>query len=128
MKQRVTEELIDKKQFEQLVCLGLTDEELQQFFMVNSGKYYQWIKIVYHTRSPLSVIKKLRVQGKIDFMVKQRKLAEKNHTVSIWVGKNYYSQTDESLDDKTEQDFEDLNPLAKLLAIKEEDNNGNSND
>ena len=114
MSKRVTEELIDKKKFEKYVKLGLSDEELQQFFMVNSGQFYQWVKVTYKTKKPLVLIKKMRVQGKIDFLTSQKTLAKKEPAVSIWVGKNYYAQTDK-IEIEQQKDYEDLNPLVKLL-------------
>ena len=66
----------------------------------------------------------MRVEGKIDFLAKQRKLAERNPAMAIWFGKNYYDQTD-SKEEAEANDFEDLNPLIQLL--KDDDNDGNSN-
>lgn len=123
-KKKVTEELIDKAKFESLVHLGLTTEELYTFFMVSNGALMQWIKLVYKTRSPLVLLKKMRVEGKVDFLVKQRKLAERNPSMSIWFGKNYYDQKD-SKEEAEAHDFEDLNPLVELL--KEDDEDANSN-
>ena len=82
--------------------------------MTNSAKMWSWIKKTYNTKRPLVILKKMRTEGKIDFLVKQRKLAEKNPAVSIWLGKNYYSQTDEKVQDNA-NDYEDLNPLSELL-------------
>lgn len=115
-KTKTTPETIDKAKFELLVKLGLTSEELIEYFMVNSSQLWSWIKQVYNVRKPLVLLKKMRVEGKIDFMAKQRKLAERNPAVSIWIGKNYYDQNAE----KDEvggggNDYEDLNPLAELL-------------
>ena len=123
-KKKVTPETIDKAKFESLVHLGLSTEELIQFFMVNSSQLWSWIKQVYNTRTPLVVLKKMRVEGKIDFLAKQRKLAERNPAMAIWFGKNYYDQTD-SKEEAEANDFEDLNPLIQLL--KDDDNDGNSN-
>lgn len=123
-KKKVTPELIDKAKFESLVHLGLTTEELYTFFMVSNGALMQWIKLVYETRSPLVLLKKMRVEGKVDFLVKQRKLAERNPSMSIWFGKNYYDQKD-SKEEAEAHDFEDLNPLVELL--KEDDEDANSN-
>ena len=123
-KKKVTADLIDKAKFESLVHLGLSTEELYTFFMVSSGALMQWIKIVYATKSPLVLLKKMRVEGKVDFLVKQRKLAERNPAMAIWFGKNYYDQTD-SKEEAEANDYEDLNPLVELL--KEDDDNGNSN-
>ena len=123
-KHKVTPTTIDKQKFEALVRLGLTTEELIEFFMVNSGMLWSWIKMVYQTRTPLVLLKKMRVEGKVEFLTKQRKLAEKNPAMSIWFGKNYYDQSDER-EEQNVTDFEDLNPLIKLL--KEDDDDANSN-
>lgn len=115
-KTKTTPETIDKAKFELLVKLGLTSEELIEYFMVNSSQLWSWIKQVYNVRKPLVLLKKMRVEGKIDFMAKQRKLAERNPAVSIWIGKNYYDQNAEK--DEVNgggNDYEDLNPLAELL-------------
>ena len=122
-KKRVTPDLIDKQKFESLVRLGLTPEELYTFFMCSYGALMQWIKVVYNTREPYCFYKKMRVEGKIDFLSKQRKLAEKNPAMSIWFGKNYYDQTDEKVEDVS-VDYEDLNPLIQLLK---DDDDGNDN-
>ena len=119
-KKRVTTDLIDKQKFESLVRLGLSHEELIQFFMINSGQLWQWIKLTYNTRTPLVLLKKIRVEGKVDFLLKQRKLAEKNPSMSIWFGKNYYDQKDE-LQENESTDYEDLNPLVELLKDDSED-------
>lgn len=110
---KLNENIIDKDKFEYLVKLGLSNEEIVDFFMTNSAKMWSWIKKTYNTKRPLVILKKMRTEGKIDFLVKQRKLAEKI-VVSIWLGKNYYSQTDEKVQDNA-NDYEDLNPLSELL-------------
>lgn len=123
-KTKITVDSINKHDFEKLVRLGLSNEELIEFFMINSSQLWSWIKQAYETRKPLVILKKIRVQGKIDFLNSQRLLAMKDHVVSIWVGKNYYNQTDQKEEEK-QADYEDLNPLLELL--KEDDNDGNVN-
>lgn len=121
-KTKTTPETIDKAKFELLVKLGLTSEELIEYFMVNSSQLWSWIKQVYNVRKPLVLLKKMRVEGKIDFMAKQRKLAERNPAVSIWIGKNYYDQNAEKEEvSGGANDYEDLNPLAEML--KDDDDN-----
>ena len=99
-KTKITVESINKQEFEKLVRLGLSNEELIEFFMINSSQLWSWIKQAYETRKPLVILKKIRVQGKIDFLNSQRLLAMKDHVVSIWVGKNYYNQTDQKEEEK----------------------------
>ena len=125
-KTKITPDAIDKKKFETLVKLGLSNEELIEFFMINSSQLWSWIKQVYETRKPFVVLKKIRVEGKIEFLSSQRLLAMKDHVVSIWVGKNYYNQKD-GKEEVEANDIEDLTPLVKLLKDDEEENNGNSN-
>ena len=124
-KTKTTPELIDKAKFESLVHLGLTTEELIEFFMINSSQLWSWIKQVYKVRKPMVLLKKLRVEGKIDFLAKQRKLAERNPAMAIWFGKNYFDQTD-GKEEAEQADYEDLNPLVKLLKEDEEDANSNN--
>ena len=126
MAEHVKEDLIDIKQFEQMVKMQMTDEELEQFFGVTSGQLYKWVKKVYKVKSPLTQIKKLRMQGKRLFLSMQWKLAEKNPTVAIWLGKNYFGQTDES-ESGNKAEIEDLTPLAELLSMGDS-KDGNSND
>lgn len=129
MAERVKEDLIDIKQFEQMVKMQMTDEELQEFFGVNSGQLYKWVKKVYKVKSPLVQIKKLRAQGKRVFLAMQWKLAEKNPAVAIWLGKNYFGQTDES-ESSSKAEIEDLTPLAELLrpSPSGDSNDENTND
>lgn len=131
-KKKVTVDLIDKPEFERLVHLGLSEQELYQFFECSDGALMQWIKLAYDTKNPLVRLKKLQVEGKIDFMIKQRRLAEKNPTLSIWVGKNLYEQTDDVTKESDGNDYEDLSCLLDLLKEdpKEEEeltNEPNSN-
>lgn len=125
-KSKTTPETIDKAKFELLVKLGLTSEELIEYFMVNSSQLWSWIKQVYNVRKPLVLLKKMRVEGKIDFMAKQRKLAERNPAVSIWIGKNYYDQNAEKEESSGgANDYEDLNPLYNLLKDDDDENSDN---
>lgn len=110
------EKFIDKEKFEKCVQGGLNDQEICDFFMVKIQSLCGWIKVVYKTNHPLLYIKKLRATAKLEFNLEQRKVAKRNPTLSIWVGKNQFGQTDGSA--KTESaDIEDLSPLVKLLAI-----------
>lgn len=113
-KTKIEVSLIDKQKFEQLVRLGMNDLEIMNLFMVNSYQLYAWVKRAYDTKHPMVLIKKLRAEGKAEFLIKQRKLAEKNAAMSIWFGKNFYDQTD-SKEIDTSADYEDLNPLTELL-------------
>lgn len=110
------ENFIDKTKFEICVTGGLSDQEICDFFMVKIKSLYGWIKVVYRTNHPLMYLKKLRAMAKLQFNLEQRKVAKNNPTLSIWVGKNQFGQSDGT--EKTESaDIEDLSPLVKLLAM-----------
>jgi len=122
-KKKITLESIDKDKFEATVHLGLSTEEICDFFMINTSQLWSWIKQAYNTRSPMVTLKKIRVEGKMEFLASQRRLAQKNPAMAIWFGKNYYDQTD-GKEEAEFHDFEDLSPLVELL--KEDTEDGNS--
>ena len=120
------EDKIDKQKFEAMVRMQMTDEELYQFFGVSSGTLYKWVKKTYHVKSPLTQIKKLRVEGKVAFLSQQFNLSKTNTAIAIWLGKNYFGQTDET-ESGNKAEIEDLTPLAELLKMGDK-KDGESND
>ena len=125
-KKKITIDSIDKTKFEGVVHLGLSTEEICDFFTINTSQLWSWIKQAYDTRSPMVTLKKIRVEGKIEFLSSQRRLAQKNPAMAIWFGKNYYDQTD-GKEEAEFHDFEDLSPLVELLKEEDENQDGNSN-
>lgn len=126
-KKHITVDLIEKTKFEEMVDLGLSDQELYEFFMVNGGALMQWVKLAYNTKHPLVWLKSMRVNAKAKFLKEQRKLAQKSHIASIWYGKNYYGQKEESVVEVKEQDFEDLSPLVDMLKEEPKDESNTDN-
>lgn len=125
MAEHVKRDLIDKGKFEAMVRMQMTDEELEQFFGITSGQLYKWVKKTYHVKSPLTQIKKLRMEGKVAFLSRQFTLAKTNPTIAIWIGKNYFGQTDEA-ESGNKDEIEDLTPLADLLKMGDgKDGDGN---
>lgn len=117
---------IDKQKFEAMVRMQMSDEELYQFFGVSSGDLYKWVKKTYKVRSPLTQIKRLRMEGKVAFLSQQFNLSKTNPAVAIWLGKNYFGQTDET-ESGNKAEIEDLTPLADLIRMGDK-KDGNSND
>lgn len=116
---KLTENTINKQQFEQMVNLGMSEQEIADFFMVTTGKMYGWIKLVYNTNHPYMLIKKMRVQAKYFFMAEQRMLAKKNPASSIWIGKNYFGQAEEQDQVKAEE-IDNISPIAKQILEYQE--------
>lgn len=84
---------IDKKQFENLCGLQCTILEICDFFDVDDKTLNSWCKNTYDmTFSEIFKIK--RGKGQISLRRTQWKLAEKNASMAIFLGKQYLGQTD----------------------------------
>lgn len=84
---------IDQKQFENLCGLQCTLEEICGWFDVTDKTLDGWCKRTYHA-SFSEVFKKKRGKGKISLRRNQWRIAEKNATMAIWLGKQYLGQRD----------------------------------
>lgn len=91
---------IDKKQFEALCGLQCTLLEMCDTFDVCTDTLDAWCKRTYGEHFS-EVFAKKRGRGKISLRRMQWRLAEKNATMAIWLGKQYLGQSDrpeESID------------------------------
>ena len=84
---------IDKRQFENLCGLQCTLEEVCDFFDVNDKTLNSWCKSTYGTTF-YEVFKTKRGKGQISLRRMQWKLAEKNASMAIFLGKQYLGQRD----------------------------------
>ena len=84
---------IDQKQFENLCGLQCTLEEICGWFDVTDKTLDSWCKRTYHASSS-EVFKQKRGKGKISLRRNQWRIAEKNATMAIWLGKQYLGQRD----------------------------------
>lgn len=85
---------IDQKQFENLCGLQCTLEEICGFFDVCTDTLETWCKRTYKANFS-EVFSKKRGMGKISLRRNQWRLAEKNATMAIWLGKQYLGQRDQ---------------------------------
>lgn len=84
---------IDKKQFEMLCGLQCTLLEFCDALDVTDKTLDKWCKDTYNMHfSEIFAIK--RGRGKISLRRMQWRLAEKNATMAIWLGKQYLGQRD----------------------------------
>lgn len=102
---------INKEQFESLCNLQCTIEEIAGFFKCNRDTVDAWCKRTYKEGFS-AVYKKYSQNGKISLRRYQYKLAEKNASMAIWLGKQWLGQTDKI---EATTSFEDLTPLKDLL-------------
>ena len=84
---------IDQKQFENLCGLQCTLEEICGFFDVCTDTLEAWCKRTYKANFS-EVFSKKRGMGKISLRRNQWRLAEKNASMAIWLGKQYLGQSD----------------------------------
>ena len=84
---------IDKKQFENLCGLQCTLEEICGWFGVSDKTLNGWCKRTYNA-SFSEVFKQKRGKGMIALRRAQWRLAEKNATMALWLGKQYLGQRD----------------------------------
>lgn len=84
---------IDQKQFENLCGLQCTLEEICGWFDVCSDTLEAWCKRTYK-RSFSEVFAQKRGAGKISLRRSQWRLAEKNATMAIFLGKQFLGQRD----------------------------------
>ena len=103
---------IDQKQFESLCGLQCTQEEICDFFGVCSDTLNAWCKRTYK-QGFSEVFRQKRGNGKISLRRTQWRLAEKNATMAIWLGKQYLGQKDE-VRLETENKIS-MDPLSKAL-------------
>lgn len=107
---------IDKKQFENLCGLQCTLMEICDFFEVEDDTLNAWCKKTYGTTFS-EVFKVKRGKGQISLRRMQWKLAEKNPSMAIFLGKNYLGQKDkiEYTDNGIKSINENINNIANLL-------------
>lgn len=86
---------IDKKQFENLCGLQCTKEEICSFFETSDKTLENWCKRTYKAGFS-EVFREKRGKGKISLRRAQFRLAEKNASMAIWLGKQYLEQRDET--------------------------------
>ena len=84
---------IDQKQFENLCGLQCTLEEICGWFGVTDKTLNSWCKRTY-SKSFSEVFRQKRSTGKISLRRSQWRLAEKNASMAIWLGKQYLGQKD----------------------------------
>ena len=84
---------IDQKQFDNLCGLQCTLEEICGWFGVTDKTLNSWCKRTY-SESFSEVFRQKRSTGKISLRRSQWRLAEKNASMAIWLGKQYLGQKD----------------------------------
>lgn len=104
---------IDREQFEKLCGLQCTKEEICGWFGVTDKTLDAWCRrALGQTFSEVYAEK--RQVGKISLRRSQFRLAEKNATMAIWLGKQYLGQRDTDLQAMAEAGNGVLESILKL--------------
>lgn len=104
---------IDQKQFENLCGLQCTKEEICAFFEVSEKTLNAWCKRTYKQGFSL-VFQQKRQKGTISLRRSQFRLAAKNASMAIWLGKQYLDQREPG--DKTgDGEVKTENTLLKAI-------------
>lgn len=106
---------IDKKNFESLCGLQCTKEEICGFFDVTDKTLESWCKRTYKTGFS-DIFSQKRGLGKVSLRRSQWRLAEKNATMAIWLGKQYLGQRDQPEDSV---DTEDTDAYFEKAGLNE---------
>ena len=85
---------IDQASFEKLCSLQCTLAEIAVFFGCSEDTIERWCKRIYHSGFA-EVFAQKRNLGKIALRRSQFRLAEKNATMAIFLGKQYLGQREE---------------------------------
>ena len=104
---------ISKQQFEALCAIQCTQEEILSVLNLSDKTLNSWCKRTYN-KSFSEIFKEKRQGGKASLRRMQWKLAEKNATMGIWLGKQYLGQKDRDVENPNEiQRIEIVNDLPK---------------
>ncbi|MBS6864569.1 MAG: helix-turn-helix domain-containing protein [Oscillospiraceae bacterium] len=94
---------IDQASFEKLCSLQCTLAEIAVFFGCSEDTIERWCKRIYHSGFA-EVFAQKRNLGKIALRRSQFRLAEKNATMAIFLGKQYLGQREEVTSDDIRDD------------------------
>jgi hypothetical protein len=104
---------IDKANFEKLCQIQCTLVEISGFFDCCEDTIENWCKKQYNETFS-EIYKKKSANGKISLRRTQFRLAEKNPTMAIWLGKQYLGQKDRDIEQQNEiQRIEIVNDLPR---------------
>ena len=104
---------IDKTQFEKLCALQCTRDEICAVLNVDDNTLIDWCKNTYGCDFRTIFTEKKQL-GKMSLRRSQWKLAEKNPTMAIWLGKQYLGQKEQTtINNESIQRVQIINDLPK---------------
>ena len=114
---------IGKEQFEYLCSIMCTEEEIAGVFRCCEDTVNNWCKENYDGMTFSEVYKMLSASGKMSLRRWQFKMAEKNPTMAIWLGKQYLGQTEKQDVAINLVEDDSTQAMAEFFAKKKSENN-----
>lgn len=111
---------IDKEQFEKLCGMQCTLEEIASFYDCCDDTINNWCKKTYNENFS-GIYKKKSGMGKISLRRMQFKLAEKNTSMAIFLGKQYLGQRDDPVENNENSLNEIKDVLVKIKEVADEE-------
>ena len=109
---------ISKTQFENLCKLQCTKEEIASWFNCSEDTIDRWCKRTYG-ESFAVVFKQKRGVGKISLRRSQFRMAQKNPTMAIWLGKQYLGQRDQQDITVSDRSEDTIKRMDEFFSKKE---------
>lgn len=109
--------IINAEQFEALCKIQCTEAEICSVINCDEVTLNKWCKETYGVGFS-QIYKEKKLGGKASLRRMQWKLAEKNATMSIWLGKQYLGQTDKV---EVEQAEQDRNITVEMVVPTDDD-------
>lgn len=103
---------INRSTFENLCAIQCTKEEISSVLNISEDTLERWCKETYNQNFAVVFAEKKQV-GKMSLRRSQWRLAEKNPTMSIWLGKQYLGQRDSFPD---EVNYTEINKGIQNIA------------
>lgn len=110
---------IDKEQFEKLCSIQCTREEIAGFFNVSEDTIDRWC-IREYGETFAAVFKQKRQIGKISLRRSQWKMAQKNVTMSIWLGKQFLGQQDKQELQVSHSDDDTIKEMKEYFSAQKQ--------
>lgn len=111
---------IDQTQFENLCGLQCTKEEICAWFNVTDKTLEAWCKRTYR-QGFSEVFSQKRGKGKISLRRAQFRLAKKNASMAIWLGKQYLGQREPDGKSGSKPQRTGNNLLSAIMGVGEVD-------
>lgn len=112
---------IDQEHFEKLCSIQCSEEEIAGFFSVSVDTIERWCKRTYG-KSFAETFAVKRQAGKISLRRTQWKLAEKNVSMAIWLGKQYLGQKEQQEVQISHSDDETIKEMQNYFAAQKAQN------